>query len=238
MANATLPLHYRVRETPASSQKIYIPNNITAFFHLLIHLQKVGFPGHWLADFLQSIVSDQLTTNVAPYTGHLPIPMRHDWTESRKPTRVHLAPWQADIEAIVTRIVQALPFAIQLPANFATPQDIGLFRAAVNASTYTHLLSVKDYPLGNPFGASAVGLLFYDPQKCRDRNNLAANVAALLQGKGPSKDGEVSIVLSVEHADVPSGEIRWRMSRDRVRRMKEDKWIFVVLRTDIGIAGK
>ena len=45
---------------------IYAPLNLTAFFRLLIHLQQVGYPSHWLSETLVQILEDQVITLARP----------------------------------------------------------------------------------------------------------------------------------------------------------------------------
>ncbi|KAG2006762.1 hypothetical protein CC2G_014507 [Coprinopsis cinerea AmutBmut pab1-1] len=42
------------------------------FFELLVHLHRVGFPGHWMGDFVGDLVEGRIETRVRPYHGTLP----------------------------------------------------------------------------------------------------------------------------------------------------------------------
>ncbi|KAJ7727428.1 hypothetical protein DFH07DRAFT_782479 [Mycena maculata] len=50
--------------------KVIAPTTLVAFLHLLIHLHRVGYPGHWLGDFLGSLLGNALVTDIRPYTEH------------------------------------------------------------------------------------------------------------------------------------------------------------------------
>ncbi|KIM72449.1 hypothetical protein PILCRDRAFT_16127, partial [Piloderma croceum F 1598] len=95
-----------------------LPNNLVAFVELLIHLQEVGFPSHWLSDFLQSILSDSLVTNIAPYHGKWPIPVS-EITRRVRSRKVRLDPWRAELETILATAYEGIPFMVSLPSDFA-----------------------------------------------------------------------------------------------------------------------
>lgn len=50
------------------------PNSLAAFVELLVHLHAVGYPTHWLSDFVSIMLTDALTTDVALYQGKYPCP--------------------------------------------------------------------------------------------------------------------------------------------------------------------
>ena len=54
------------------SVHVSLPNNLVAFIDLLVYLDGVGFPGHWLSDFIWSVLADNLVTDIAPYLGKWP----------------------------------------------------------------------------------------------------------------------------------------------------------------------
>lgn len=53
----------------AGAVRVRLPNNLATFVGLLLHLHKVGFPGHWLSDYFHAILHDQLSTEISPYLG-------------------------------------------------------------------------------------------------------------------------------------------------------------------------
>lgn len=204
--------------------KIISPKTLVAFIHLLVHLHKVGYPGHWLGDFLGTLLSNTLVTNILPYTDTLPISPRHEWTRDRPNAKLHLDPWIADMEAVVARIHPALPFALPLPAQFPAADDIGLYRA----SMYCY----GEQTIYDPVAA----LLFFNPAKVRfsGQADFPRNILAILRGDGPCKATDICIVLTMEALrwDPGSrGEMQWRMSRARVARMKAEGWAVAIYGT-------
>ncbi|KAF8190977.1 hypothetical protein K438DRAFT_1591693 [Mycena galopus ATCC 62051] len=191
------------------------PNTIVAFIHLLIHLHKVGYPGHWLGDFLGTLLSNTLVTNILPYTDPLPISPRYDWTKGRPVGKLHLEPWIADMEAIVARIHPALPFVVPLPAKFPAADDIGLYRA--------HMYFYGEHCSYDP----VAGLLFFNSSKVRlgGEADWPRHISAILRGDGPCKASDISVLLTIEALSWGGmGEVQWRMSRARVARMKAEGW--------------
>ncbi|KAJ7222753.1 hypothetical protein B0H12DRAFT_1241060 [Mycena haematopus] len=136
-----------------SMAKIIAPNNIVTFIYFLIHLKKVGYPGHWLGDFVATLLSNTLVTDILPFTDNYPISPRYDWTKGRPAAKLHLEPWIADMESIIARIHPALPFVIFLPVQFPAADDIGLYRT-----------SVSFYPQHTIYDPVA-GLLFFNIRK-------------------------------------------------------------------------
>ncbi len=42
------------------------PHNLVAFFALLLHLHRVGFPGHWLSEFLARVLGGSMVSDIEP----------------------------------------------------------------------------------------------------------------------------------------------------------------------------
>ncbi|KAJ7607618.1 hypothetical protein DFH06DRAFT_1111847 [Mycena polygramma] len=207
-----------------SVAKVITPSTIVTFIHLLVHLHKVGYPGHWLGGFLQNLVSNSVETDILPYTRALPISPHHDWVKGRPKARLRLEPWIPEIEAIVARTFPALPFALTLPAGFPAPGDIGLFSARIYPDREA---SVPD---------PVAGLVFVNPSKVRvqDVRDWQEHLLAVLRGDGAGKgmSAHICMVLSMEALlwDM-FGEITWRMSRSRVKRMKTEGWKVAIFGT-------
>ncbi|KAF7985824.1 hypothetical protein HWV62_490 [Athelia sp. TMB] len=201
-----------------------LPNNLVAFIGLLVHLQQVGFPAHWLSDFLQDIISDNLVTEIAPYTGRWPIPITEISRRVAK-RKVRLDPWLAELETILAMTLQGLPFAISLPPDFAqTPAEIGLFETDVREEGW-HFGFVASEPTLN--------LIFY-PSSQYVLKPLLASIHAAFEGhktSAPITPGSYTILTAMEAFDR-RGVVRWRMSHERVRRMIGEGWYMAAYRTD------
>ncbi|KAI0786953.1 hypothetical protein C8Q75DRAFT_808032 [Abortiporus biennis] len=109
--------------------QVVLPNNLIAFFGILVYLHRVGYPGHWLSEFVQSILAGSLISEIAPYVNEWPIPPAN----ARKRVKrryVRLDPWLPDLENILAVCWQGLPFTVSLPKDFArSAEDLGTYSA-------------------------------------------------------------------------------------------------------------
>ncbi|KZP20325.1 hypothetical protein FIBSPDRAFT_789699 [Athelia psychrophila] len=204
-----------------------LPNNLVAFIGLLVHLKHVGFPAHWLSELLQNIISDNLTTDIAPYSGIWPIPITEIHRRVLK-RKVRLDPWLAELEAILASTLHGLPFAISLPLNFSqSSAEIGLFETNVLEEGW-HV----DFRASEP----TLNLIFYKPSSSwipwnRSIDTLLASIRAAFEGNESVAQGSFFILTAIEAFDR-RGVVRWRLSRERVQRMKANNWSMVAYRTD------
>ncbi|KII94960.1 hypothetical protein PLICRDRAFT_33788 [Plicaturopsis crispa FD-325 SS-3] len=220
-------------------RRVDLPNNLAALFTgLLPYLHKIGFPSHWLSDWVQAVLDDSIVTDIEAYTGRLPIPAASAANTKPAPRRVHLSAWHADIEAILARTRQALPFALLLRPDFPALSDIAAYRvtgaAAIDLRQHKYYDVYKD--LASPT-VRVVQLMFYKPvPKEWDVEHLAHQPGLILEGEANAEDGQVQVVLSTENVDLAAGVIEWRMDRRRVARMKAEGWEMAACRTDILVA--
>ncbi|KAJ7500536.1 hypothetical protein B0H11DRAFT_1995698 [Mycena galericulata] len=209
--------------------RVRMPNNLVAFIHLLIHLHAVGYPAHWLSEFLQTLLSDTLVTDVAPYLGKFPIPLS-DLTRSVPPRRVRLEPWVAEFESILATARVGMPFAVPVPPGFATSHsEIGVYEAVVQ-------LNGPDMGprfVTAPVQDNVVGILLFQPSKAFTAAALVRGIPTILEGRNNEpRRGAVCILSSPEMVDIPGRKVAWRLSRERVRKMRAEGWVMVVYRTD------
>ncbi|GBE90051.1 hypothetical protein SCP_1800730 [Sparassis crispa] len=205
-----------------------LPNNLVAFFALLVHLHAVGYPAHWLSDFLQCVLDNDLTTNIAPYLGIWPIPVSD--IDSRVTTRkVRLDPWRAEFENIMALSCRGLPFSVSFPADYSTsPAAIGMFAASVVSSSPLMGTLLNPVPVFDP----GVCLLFYKPARRASPETLVSAILLIFEGqREPIKD-EIYILTAQEEFDLPRGRVRWMMSKERIRTMKSERWVMLAYRTD------
>ncbi|KAJ7173293.1 hypothetical protein C8R46DRAFT_945999 [Mycena filopes] len=209
--------------------RVRMPNNLVAFVRLLVHLHAVGYPGHWLAEFLQTILSDSLVTDVVPYLATFPIPLS-DLTRSGPSRRVRLDPWLAQLENILVPARAGLPFAVALPREFApTHTDIAVYEAVVQTKG-PDSFGMFSAPVEDP----VVDLLFFKPSRTPNADALARLIPNILEtaSEGIVPRGTVCLLSSQELVDIPGRRVSWRMSRERVRKMRAEGWVMVVYRTD------
>lgn len=208
--------------------RVVLPNNFVAFIGLLVHLHSVGYPGHWLTDFLNTILADNLVTDIAPYVGILPIPVSE--IRRRVPRRkVRLDPWLADLENILAPSWRGLPFPISLPANFAkTPEEIGTYAASCSINNPM----VEMFHPGDP----TIILVFYKATPSINENKITDAIPNMFEGKPFPAVGNI-VILTTQEAVDQHKELRWRLNRKRAEEMMRGKWFVVAVRGDMLLSG-
>jgi hypothetical protein len=207
---------------------VSLPNNLVAFIDLLVYLHGVGFPGHWVSDFMRSILANNLVTDIAPYLGKWPIPVS-DASKQGRTRRVCLSPWLVELDTILALTHVGLPFALALPEGYSrSSADVGTFEATLTQHPFNEIhdttnrwclcmMLMKMRPNVNIFDAVRMLPDILEGKKCRD-----------LQPE------DVVVLTSLESADIREGVVTWKMSRQRVGKMQQDKiWSMVLFRTDI-----
>ncbi|KAI0366581.1 hypothetical protein BV20DRAFT_1124210 [Pilatotrama ljubarskyi] len=186
---------------------VRLPHNIVAFFGLLMHLHRVGFPAHWLSDFLARVLSGRMTSDIAPYHGEWPIPVQ-DLKRRVQPRTVRTDAWLVEFENMIATEYYAIPFAIAtaLPADFSRdPDDIQMYEAQLTATLPFSMTWNVFLGYASPLEPTS-RLLFYRP----------------------------SMVIPSEELLQYQSRVRFRVSRRRVQRMMAEKWCMLVYRNDNG----
>jgi hypothetical protein len=210
--------------------RVRLPNNLVAFIDLIVYLHGVGFPGHWLSDFLQSILDNSLITNITPYLGKWPIPVS-DMKRRVSRRKVDLEPWLVEIETILALTQSGFPFAVWLPGGcppshsqittFETTFSFGTF----HPDTRFHEVSKED---------QCVSLLFYKGSFTTSPRDLVHMFPAHLNGQQHIPPGEAFILTSQESLDMTRLSVQWKLCEERFRRMQRNSgWKMVIFRTDI-----
>ncbi|KAK4897959.1 hypothetical protein LTR27_004343 [Elasticomyces elasticus] len=101
---------------------IYSPLNLTAFLRVISHLHDVGYPAHWLADVVGSLLSGKVKTSARPPRSE-PLTIRETRAE-RPMMEQSVAPFTAEFQTLVSMWQFALPFGL---TSSAVP-DVGIIR--------------------------------------------------------------------------------------------------------------
>ncbi|KAK0437373.1 hypothetical protein EV421DRAFT_1828683 [Armillaria borealis] len=192
---------------------VHYPNNLVVFVDLLLHLHRVGFPAHWLADFLGRVLSNDLVTDIAPYLGAFPIPLE-ERTRRVSMRRINLDPWCMELKTVLAEGYEALPF----PVLLSSPCDIGVFEVSVPTEVYPR-----------PSNLDVMALVFYNP-KVSMVEDLLSSIDDILEGTRVAPLHILAAALAIDLRR--NGVIKWRMSRESVRSMKREGWVFAVFSTD------
>ncbi|KAJ3509541.1 hypothetical protein NLJ89_g5174 [Agrocybe chaxingu] len=228
-----LLLHTLSPATPQDNPcRVLMPNNITALFHVLIHLHNVGFPLHWLGDFVHLLLSDSLLTDVELYSGVLPIPMSKPKHDAPLPFRkAHLGAWRIGLEAIVSLIKDVLPFFAAVPQNYPSVDEVHPYLACVRFVDL-RVVYPREVQVVSVYDRS-IGLMFFRPSQGVRHETHIHDIPDILQGIYSGDD--VQIVLNQEHVDLPNSNVIWKMSKSWLERMKKEQWKLVVYLTDVKI---
>ncbi|PIL28785.1 hypothetical protein GSI_08829 [Ganoderma sinense ZZ0214-1] len=227
--SAALPRLSDQRLSRLCPSQIRLPHNLVAFFGLLMYLHRVGYPGHWLSDFLSRVLSGRMLSDIVPYQDKylIPINERHHRVKSR---RVRTDPWLVEFETIIATVYHAIPFPVAsaLPADFSRDaQDIALWEVRVQPpADFWHHPSMR-YNTGDEPRAQ---LLFYWADLVSASTPIDG-IERIFEGGATPAPGTFFVLTAVEHVQYDEC-VRFRLSRRRVERMRREKWNMLAYRND------
>lgn len=214
---------------------VRLPHNLVAFFALLLHLHRVGFPGHWLSEFLARVLSGSMVSDIEPYTDLWPIP--EGYLRRRVPWRsIRTDPWLVEFETIIASSYYAIPFPVAsaLPAGFSRdPDDVHVWEAAVSP---TLPFTTSFMGVDSPF-EPVTHLLFYDPALGTARAIIRGLRQAFEGRAGSHASGTFFVLTAQEDVDYQV-RVSFRLSKKRMEKIQEEKWKMVVYRDDTNEEGK
>lgn len=218
-------------------ENVRLPNNLVAFFGLLVHLHRVGYPAHWLSEFLARVLSGSMVSDIAPYGEVWPIPLA-DLNRRVPSRRVRTDPWLAEFENIVATAYYAIPFPVAstLPAGFSCePEDILVWEARVTATLPFSTSWNPFMGYGSPY-EPVTRLLFYKPSVDAP-GTLISGMPRIFEGAASPAPGTFFVLTAQELVQYEM-RIRFRLSRRRVEKMRAEKWSMVAYRQDTGQQGE
>lgn len=214
--------------------KIVLPNNLVAYFALLLHLHRVGFPAHWLSDFLRSLLSGDLVTDIDSYRGKYPIPVS-EITRRVPRRRIRLDPWLLEFETVLAIAHKGIPFPVALPQDYAqNASDIGTYEALVMPARMAPPMDFDDIDM-SPF-SPMTRLLLYKPGN-GGPDPIVDKLPRIMEGKTGPPPGEVYVVTSPDTVDYLE-RVTWKMSKRRVEQMRKEKWQMVAYRIGMNETGE
>ncbi|KAI0649827.1 hypothetical protein C8Q79DRAFT_1033643 [Trametes meyenii] len=224
--------------SPPRPYTVRLPHNLVAFFGLLVHLRRVGFPGHWLSGFLARVLSGSMVSDIAPYANEWPVPVEY-LSQRVAPHQVRTDPWLVEFESIIASAYYALPFpvATALPADFSRdPDDIVVWEAQVAPAIPFSTVEGHAYAgNGTPYDP-VVRILFYKRE--RSPGMLASSMRSVFSSGHPGAPapGTFFVLTAAEDVQIRS-RIRFRLSQKRMERIKGESWSMVAYREDTGEIG-
>ncbi|KAH9476906.1 hypothetical protein JR316_0010822 [Psilocybe cubensis] len=215
--------------------RIYLPANLGSYLNVLVHLHRVGFPSHWIGDFLQSVISDTLITDVLPYEGTTPVLSSEARKRMSRPRKVHLKAWQADLQVMLAETRQALPFPVFLPSDYPTLPDVKTFKSKIKPFNLERDFRIYMWRELISNFSKIVSLLFFKPTSHVDADFFEENISSIIEGHKELLNVQVQILLSQESVDFNKGEISWKLGQGWYDKMKHEKWVMTVYRTDLNV---
>lgn len=204
----------------------------------------MGFPGHWLSEFLNEIVQDNLVSTATPNLGTLPAPL----SEAKRvvPARkLFLDPWKLDWENILSAAYEVLLFPIHIPrfskkqnrdideVSICSSDEIGCYQAKLAHKHWSFYTTLPGMRMNTD---PCFALFFLRPGIPYSADHLAAKIANVIDGQ-VTKAGDFYVLTVVDELSIESGKIGWRMRKTRVEKMKQEKWTMIPVRFDAREAG-
>lgn len=206
--------HIHPGYTEPRPRLVKMPNGLPAFFGLLVRLREIGYPAHWLSEWVQNIVDCEAIADSLVFKSTLPRPVREKKVAPEH--KVRTDPYLLEIEKILAVGNESLPFSVRLPRSVfegkeaTSYRDIGTFEA-------TGLEPTIEYGMFYNHDAVAA-LLFYkstrDVWGCSDFKSLLLKVGEIVDnvaipaGKQPIPKGAFFIMTAPEQVNmgpVPPG---------------------------------
>ena len=212
--------------------RIRLANSPVAFFRLLLYLHSIGYPSHWLSEYLQSVLCNNLITE-AIGAKELPIPVSHAkiFLDARK---VDLAPWIPEFEMLLVSTRVGLPFHVRLPADFVTTSDeIGTYEANYRWFGPTNFFGGSLFP--HDFVAM---LVFWRSNSIMYPKDVSMLIVGSFGEKGRATPRSDLVVMNCLESLV-DGKVRWKLAKKRVEKMKQGgDWEMAIFRSDGCIIGE
>lgn len=216
---------------------VKLPDNLVAFIKLLYELRHIGYPSHWLSDFLHAVLNGTLQVDHPVYREETPRPIS-DIYKRVAPYHARLDPWYAELEMILASTWHCLPFATQFPDGFATSADeVGVFKA--NPVTNMQYMTMLSFPRND----SVFCLLFYKPmesglQSDNSLQSFLSDLPSVIGGQARPPPGTFHIFTTLESLDLNVPVVHWKMSKKLAAKMRRERWVSVLWRTDFYVVGE
>jgi hypothetical protein len=220
--------------SPRLGYIVFMSSTLRTFIDLLIHAKKLGYPSHWISDFLEHIAEDKLESRHRPYSSFLPMSVSHI-THIHPRRKMQLSPWMADIEVVVVMAAASLPFAVRLPRHFPGLDEISTFCAEVG-----DIVGADGRDFAGYARAPALAVLFVAKGLNPDESAVCSR--SVMFSDDVDVGGKRQFMLSVKKLDVDRdtarGKVSWPMCVARVDKMKAEGWSLCLWRTDSAVAGE
>lgn len=186
--------------------------NLSIYFRVLIHLHQIGYPAHWLAEILASIIENNVISSVRQFHTS---PLEPSELAQKHPTKkLSTAPYIPEVTTLTVLFQRILPFAILTILPF--PKTIHRFSIKVSIDWQGTDQGNDSYPQSNAI------LVFYR-SSLMDRFNHGGKLDKLLDpvlsGEKAKLYDEGLIVISTWEWDARSGTGRFWMASEKIEKL-------------------
>ncbi|VDB92191.1 unnamed protein product [Peniophora sp. CBMAI 1063] len=199
--------------------------NLNAFVALLLHLPTIGYPAHWISDFTQSLLSNNVWSDMDFFAGPLPVPTDYYKSKRVANRRLWVAPWVTELSTILSLAAPILPFPLPLVSN---TDAIAFFEANPRM---TQMMLERMYEMAAN-DTPNMHLMFLHPSAMLHHAKYIGNIRAVLDGSDRPPAGQLAILTSPEQVDCMGNVVRWRMRVKDYKKMYDEKWTLILYRFD------
>jgi hypothetical protein len=209
---------------------IYSPSNSTAFFRVLETIHGNGYPVHWLADVVLTLLANRVKTTARPPRSY---PLQISETSKEfKEAHVDLSPFMVELRVLTALWLPELPFGLASPLAVPFPSQIRscsikftetIWRGDTKTPVFSLLFCKGDYvkALLEP-GLNIRAVLLSD-----ERRDKSASATAIRKN--------CAVINTWEWAPSTKTGSFW-LDEEVARKWKQERWIATILRMDSWIA--
>lgn len=195
---------------------------------ILINVHRLGYPSHWLAEFLESVICDRLYS-VYRRSALYPIVPAEGMAQHLS-KKLQLSPWMSDIEVVVATALANLPFAVRTPQKFPRSENIKIYTA--------HVQEVKWKPHGQVRPrVPSLAIVFVSPSVLLGQREATIDIFSDNDRVGENRQVILSLHDWKLDLHTHRGTVSWLMHEDRFEAMKKEKWSLFMWRTDVNYRG-
>ncbi|KAG2005845.1 hypothetical protein CC2G_002213 [Coprinopsis cinerea AmutBmut pab1-1] len=202
---------------------VKLPSTLVAFVGLLAELSNIGYPSHWISEFLQLAITNNLQADHKVFQSRLPRPVTE--RDQLVPLhRIRTDPWLHELETILAIANEGLPFSVQMPEGLATRhEEVGYFQAKVT----------RAFTYGMFYNRDAVAALVFWKRPATIRGLMPQLPKLIHREAEIAPVGTVAIFTYQDYVDLTKNEVRWRMGKSTAKKMIREQWSMAVVRMDL-----
>jgi hypothetical protein len=202
---------------------VYSPLNLSIFFRVLSTVHKNGYPAHWLADILSTILNNRVSTTARPPRTY---PLRISETKKALPTaHIDLEPFMPEFRTLAALWLAELPFGLITSAPIPPPTKITRYSITFSETSWNGdtKLPVFTLLLADIINIGSIP---------RDiRRFLLSDEQGSQDAKARQFRKQCAVITTLEW-DMKGKTATFWLDRDSAEKFKETGWYGMILRTD------